>query len=430
MIRNILSKHFIPIAIIALYLFTFEFLPLQDYPDWLYQGHLFNQYVFHGNDFGGYFSMYHYIPPNAASTIGIGLVSLIFNPILAGKLYLFVSLCLIYFGCNHYLQLFARMTHLPNTVIAMYFVFNLHFIIGNVSFLFGLGFALSGFCYLYKRVTLGSFIYLIPFIFLSYLSHFLALAIFMILIVVHIQPEERKVYYRNVILSALPTIAVFAHYWMNKTITTFHPDNLDSTPVQMFFAKIAVVSVTSLPFHRYKGVLELPLVMKYLNYGVAAIAIVGLLLSLYFIVKKRSWYPLTVTLIILTIILIVSPYEIAGLFFPAERFMILLFLTIIAFLSSIVLNKRIRKITFIGMTILAFASITYNFLILVRFNMMIDDRQYPSIETINELKNKEGGEPFSRLDCYDAIQKNRAISVFTTGLFTYRGANPTSFNGR
>jgi hypothetical protein len=425
--------HLIVLAIIGVYLFSFEYLPLQDYPDWLYQGHIFNQYFFHGNDFGGYFSFHGYIPPNGASTIGIGLLSLIVSPFIAGKLFLLVALALMYLGCYYYLQLFSKTKSITNSIVALYFVFNLHFLIGNISFLFGLGFALSSFCYLYKRSRLESLYCQIPFILICYLSHFFALAIFLLLIAVYTNKEERKLTYRNVVLSSLPTVMIFIHYWMNKTITTFRPENLDSTPFQMFMAKLTVVSVTSIPFHRYKAVWEPTDFIKYINYGVAVMAVIALISAIIMILWKRSWSRESIVISIIFILLITLPYEIAGLYFPAERFMILLFLAMIAFFSSqwsLTNGQLVRRWVFIMFTLLTLSSLGYNYLMIGNYNTMLSKVDIPNEKIIGEYSRREGTDPFTRFGYYEAISKMQPIPIFTTALFTYRGANPNSFDGK
>lgn len=416
-----------------MYLFSFEYLPLQDYPDWLYEGHLFNQYVFHGNDFGGYFSFHGYIPPNGASTIGIGLLSIIVDPFIAGKLYLFAALAFMYFGCYYYLQLFSKTKSITNSIVALYFVFNLHFLIGNISFLFGLGFALSSFCYLYKRSRLECSYYLIPFILICYLSHFFALAIFILLIAVYTNKDNRKLTYRNVILSSLPTALIFIHYWMNKTITTFNPNNLESTPLQMFMAKVTVVSVTSIPFHRYKGVWEPSDIIKYINYGVAAVAVIALVAAIVMILWKRNWNRESIIISVIFIILVTLPYEIAGLYFPAERFMILLFLAMIAFFSgqwSVTGGQLVRRGVFIAFTSLTLTSLWYNYMMLGNYNTMLSKMDIPTEKVLSQYSNREGTDPFARLDYYGAITRMEPMPIFTTALFTYQGANPNSFDGK
>jgi hypothetical protein len=420
----------VPAAIAGFYLFSFKYLPLQDYPDWLYQGCLFKQFFFQGNDFGGYYTFHGHIPPNVASTIGIGILNIVFDPFNAGKIYLFFALMLVYWGAYSYLREFSNTKWITNCIVAIYFMFNLHFLVGNISFLFGLGFALSSFCYLYHKKKLQNIPYQFVIILICYCSHFLALIIYLLLVAIYVSNKERARVYRNVFIAALPSCALFVHYWLSKTLSTFNPDNLLNTPLQMGIAKIVVISVSSIPFHRYKGVLELPALMKGINYAVSGVAVVAALSALFFIFKNRKYTGQPLLIISIVFILVLLPYEIAGLFFPAERFMIPLFIALIGYFSSIAHSITLRRTVFTFMLVLVGSSLCYNFIMLFQFNKMLSSYSIPRQEDIAQMKYKEGNEPFQRLDVYSAIEENRPIPIFTTGFFTFRGANPASFNGK
>lgn len=422
--------HLAAIILIIVYLFSFEYLPLQDYPDWLYQGHLFNQYVFHGNDYGGYFTMHPYLPPNAISTLSIGILELIVSTFIAGKIFLFFALALNYYGFTRFLGRNSNISDGILSVIAMYFTFNLHFLIANISFLFGLGFAITAFCIIVERSKLSSFWVLVPVYLLCYLSHFFALIIFMILIISETKKAEGIKRIKANILALAPTVLLFVHYCLVKTITTFRADNLDSSTIELFFAKIAVVKTMSIPFHRYKGIYELPLGVKYLNLIIASIAIIAIILSLWFILRDKLRSSLARIIAACIIILIIMPYELAGVYFPAERFMILLLLSLIALYSKIILLLPIRRIAAFIMIALTLSAYSYNWIQLSAFNSIVASKQIPSAGSRKQYDVREGTDPFSRMEYYDAIREDRPILIFTTGLFTYRGANPATFDGK
>src|SRR2546421_12876171 len=90
--------HFIPVILFGAYIFGFEYFPSQDYPQWLYQGFIFNEYFFHGNTFGGMVAIVHFIPPNLISTVIIGTLALFVPLMSAGKIFLLLELLLLYFG--------------------------------------------------------------------------------------------------------------------------------------------------------------------------------------------------------------------------------------------------------------------------------------------------------------------------------------------
>src|SRR5437763_1973158 len=137
--------HIIPFVLFGLYFFGFEHIPTQDYSDWLYQGFVFNEYFFHGNSFGDFFQIHHYIPPNLISTVAIGILSLIVPVMIAGKIFLFLMLLLLYFGIYRFLIFFGVNERYFAMAVSFYLCFNYHFFLGNINFLFGLGLALVAF---------------------------------------------------------------------------------------------------------------------------------------------------------------------------------------------------------------------------------------------------------------------------------------------
>ena len=130
--------HFFYLSAIGFYIFGFEYVPAQDYPNLLYQAHIFTQLVFHGNTFGGVFSLYTYIPPNAISTVVIAIFSIISNPFFSGKLYLFLLGVALYSGIYRYLKSFEIQYYFLIASISFYLTFNLHYVAAYLNFVTGL----------------------------------------------------------------------------------------------------------------------------------------------------------------------------------------------------------------------------------------------------------------------------------------------------
>lgn len=144
-----LLLHMLLLGVTAIYLFSFAYLPLQDFPQWIYHGHVFNQLVFHGNDYSGFFSLHPYIPPNASATVLIGVFEVFVQPIVAGKIFLLLCATLIYFGSWNLLVSLTQSKHPVFALIAFSGIFSIFFILGLMNFLFGLGLALLGAAQLY-----------------------------------------------------------------------------------------------------------------------------------------------------------------------------------------------------------------------------------------------------------------------------------------
>src|SRR5579872_3464603 len=130
--------HFFFVSLFACLIFGFRYLPFQDYPVHLYQGFVFNQVLFHGNTFGGFFHFHPYLPPNAISAILIGIMDIIFDPFLSGKIYLFMLASGLYSGVYQYLVLHLNRKSMACAVFAFLMTLNLHFLMGYLNFLSGL----------------------------------------------------------------------------------------------------------------------------------------------------------------------------------------------------------------------------------------------------------------------------------------------------
>jgi len=212
--------HALPILLFGIYIFGFEYIPTQDYPDWLYQGFVVNKYVFHGYTFGGYFGIHHYLPPNLISTLGIGILALVFPIMISGKIFLLLTLLLLYFGIYRFLIFFKVKDRYFAMAIAFYLSFNYHFFLGNVNFLFGLGLALLAFSFAASLNKFQNFWWIMPIFLLLYLSHFLAMVIFGIMLFSYAITEKKIKILISSAIAAIPTIIIFCHYYFTKSISS------------------------------------------------------------------------------------------------------------------------------------------------------------------------------------------------------------------
>ena len=171
----------VPILLIGIYIFNHSILPLQEFPDWQFQGWLWNQIVFHNTDFGGYYTLHSYIPPNSTFTVLIGLLNLGFSPFTAGKIAIFLSCSVLFIGILFFSRVHLRRKLTPDKVstiaassIAFLFVFNFNLFFGQIHFLLGLGIALLG-AYLFHEKNWGSKpIRMMLVFFICYSTHFMA----------------------------------------------------------------------------------------------------------------------------------------------------------------------------------------------------------------------------------------------------------------
>jgi hypothetical protein len=312
--------HLLPVLLFGIYIFGFEYIPTQDYPDWLYQGFVFNQFFFHGNSFGGFFEVHKYLPPNFISTFIIGILALFFPIMISGKIFLCLILLMLYVGIYKFLIFFNVKDRYFAMGIAFYLSFNYHFFCGNINFLFGLGLALLAFIVAANHNKLMNFWWMMPIFLLLYLSHFLAILIFGIMLLSYAIGEKKLKILTTNAIAAISVILIFSHYYFTKSIPssiTTIPELFTkkfANPLNYYFiAKLWNFLVAQIPFHQFEGVSEIPTIMEYANYALASITI---FLSLYSVKRtvmdKDRSFPGIIT-IFCFILCTFLPFNFAGL---------------------------------------------------------------------------------------------------------------------
>ena len=426
------SLHVLPVLLFGIYLFGFEYIPTQDYPDWLYQGFVFNKFVFHGNTFGGFFGIHHYLPPNLISTLGIGILALVFPIMISGKIFLFVILLLLYFGIYRFLIFFGVKDRYFAMAVAFYLSFNYHFFCGNVSFLFGLGLALLAFTVAVSHNKLQNFWWMMLIFLMLYLSHFLAMVIFGIMLLSYAISEKKLRILTSSAIAAIPVILIFCHYYFTKSIPssfTTVPEIFTkkfANPLSFYFiSKLWNFLVVQVPFHQFEGVSEIPIAMEYANY---AIALFTILLALYsvkrtIINKDRSFAGMiTIFCLILCAIL---PFNFGGLSNPSERLVVLMIIATIAHLLPRWKNIRFLKILTLAMVVLCAMSFAWDIYNTSRFSSkLFTGSTITGSIGFNYIQRFSGIDPFGRsMIYYPAIKESKPVPIFSTGLFYIKDTN-------
>jgi hypothetical protein len=412
--------HLLFLLLVAGYIFYFKYLPLQDFPQWIYHGHVFNQMVFHGNDFGGFFSFHHYIPPNSCATAIIGLFELVMSPIIAGKLFLLISLVMIYFGSWKVLKSLTNTEHPLFTFISFAACFNLFFYGGFLNFLFGLGISLLGISYLLKHRTNSNPFVLSAFFLLCYFSHFASLLILIIPVAAIIIHDRNLVFMRKITFAMVPTIILFLHYYFTKELRSFSPEGITiSNYFESLLSDVLRSPAAIKPFHRIKFIYELPDTLDIVNYAFVVTTITG---ALYFAIRvmlKRNWSLLSVIGLTTLVLVVFSPRYLGGLFVIGQRFAFFLWLVLIAYYFISFPSTRIRMAETIIICLLSFSS----FVVLWYSTGLFNGLNIPAHQIEASSHDGRGGSnPFEGFHFYNDIQENRAVPVFHSGILDYRGA--------
>jgi len=412
--------HSLLLGMVALYVFYFSYIPYEDFPEWIYHGHVFNQIVFHHNDFGGYFWFHPYIPPNASATVVIGLIETLVSPLIAGKLFLFLCCSLIYFGSFYLLTILAKSKHLMFAFISFSGCFSLYFYMGLMNFIFGLGVALLGACYVFTRMEKVNVWMMIGFFLVCYCSHFASLLILVVPVLTVLLYTKDKIFLRNILLASLPVVALLLHYYFTKEILTFSSSGiLQGSYFETMWGTIIRFPALMMPFHRVKHVYEPGLFETIINYGFAAILLLATVLFIYRTFAKREKSPLTITGILTLILMAFSPQYLGGLFNLGERFVYLFWIVLIAYFFVSFPKPLMRKMYSVFAICLAIATMSSTWYSAQKFNDMDISA---SAKQFSGYDPHGGSNPFIHHHFYDDILQNRGVPIFHHALFDYPGA--------
>lgn len=421
--RIIMAVHIVAMMYLV---FGFLFLPIGDYPDWLYQGYIFNQYVFHGNDFGGAFIMHPYIPPNAISTVLIGTLGEIIHPFHAGRVFLALSMLAVYFGVYFFMGITLKGNRALRAIIAFTFVFSYNFWLGNINFLMGLGVALLGAWLLIERGWIEKIIPAAAVILLCYLCHFFSLAILGLAVLGFIISGRRFNLIGKLAIAALPAAALFIHYVINADVAT-GDENIVLTLFQNIRARAAMFAGVVIPFQRFRHVTEPGTFHKIINYSYLAGIALLVLLAAYGLFRDRRPGLNGLLALPLFLLIFLLPLYTSGIVYPGERLVIFFMVNLLGFL---VLNRPSLKYiilpAYVFMNVAVGWSAYYN---TSYFNQLLgmDTPPGPRQQDVQEAPSGSGGiDPYNRYTYYwripapgygESPQLNNPLPIFESGLF-------------
>ncbi len=420
--KKYIALHFFFLLLIALYVFGFEYVPAQDYPNLLYQGHIFNQLLFHGNNFSGIFFLYPYIPPNVVSTIVLAIFDLVFDPFFSGKLYLVLLGFSLYWSINRYIKSFDIRYPMLIAALSFFLTFNLHYLAGYLNFISGLAFTLHIIATMRSHPKLEDNLWFLGMaILISYLCHFIALVILIIYLTVNFIIKKKYVIAFRSFAAALPTIILFGQYLFTRTITILpHSADLDTRGIP----EVAIDQVRNfcrvfIPFHHFKWVTELPPPIVAFDYSFSVIVLAGCCLLVIRCILRKN-YPITFWLTGISLLLsILLPTYIGGVLLPGERFVIFCLVNAIVLYLSLKPQLLQRNLFFGLLLILGIAGIGYNYFNEYRFNSMVAAHMIPQEAIFQSRTKQEGTNGFLHFHFYDDIKSGKVVPFFNTGIISF-----------
>jgi hypothetical protein len=194
------------------FVWGYRFLPLQDYPDWLYQGTLLSQAI--KGTLSEHYRVVPYPVPNAISTLLIGLLGLVFRPEVAGKLTLTLYV-LTFIAGSAYLFTSTGGRLGPVFCIPLALLFSGFFFHGYLSYLLALCPLFFGIGYLLRqheeRASVSVGVVLAASL-LLYLSHALAYAAWLVFLGLFFAARPSRRLAGRLLLALAPSLALLAVY--------------------------------------------------------------------------------------------------------------------------------------------------------------------------------------------------------------------------
>lgn len=149
--RILFRSTFAACVISALFLiWGHRFLPISDYPDWVFEGSIVAELV-HGKALGSY-SFKHYPVPYSGTVALLGMLDLAFPPEVSGKIVLSLSIILLALSSTYLLNSLRSDAESPLLLIPLLFLLNTFFFWGELAYLFGLSILFLYCGYLFRRI--------------------------------------------------------------------------------------------------------------------------------------------------------------------------------------------------------------------------------------------------------------------------------------
>ncbi|MFH1367773.1 MAG: hypothetical protein ABII64_01475 [Elusimicrobiota bacterium] len=322
------------------YIWFYRFLPLQDYPDWLFQGLLFSK-ALKGQLMEGY-RLIGYPVANSLSTVFIGLFALLFNIEISGKILLSAYALVFIAGSFYMLNSLAGRDNHPFHYAAFLFLFNCFFFAGNINYVIGLGILFFGMGYILRNAQTPEKIGVIPVLLASVLLFYSHAVIFMVYLFfagLFALSTARKNVILKVLAGLLPSIALFGifavnHLRMAKAAAPV-PLNLNFLSISGIAGNISCLSVFQYFYPVMDANTKYINILNILNLAFCLVFAVVLFYGfLKILLKFREHASLAVSTAVLSLFAFFNPGYFAGIVRPGERLIFPAVWIILAFLAA------------------------------------------------------------------------------------------------
>jgi hypothetical protein len=301
-----------------------RFLPISDYPDWVFEGSIVAELI-HGNAPASY-SFKHYPVPYSGTVALLGMLDLVFQPEISGKIVLSLSIVLLALSSTYLLRSLSDDTESPLLLIPLLFLLNTFFFWGELAYLFSLSVFFLYCGYLFRRFyrskpinwwTIGGAS--IAMFFFHFLPYATAILVTLTLMFV----ESRTDLLNPFVVSVAPSVGLTIWYAVKRvSLRGIGAVWMFWTPHQFAGRWIAAFS----PFPEFLPWLGIQApgmkAFALLNLVVAvALALVVPLCILAWVRMRPRYFGVLASAVVCGIAVIASGYEFEGMISPGERFL-------------------------------------------------------------------------------------------------------------
>jgi hypothetical protein len=417
------KKTFIALPMLALIVLvtSFQYLPILDYPDWLYQGFLLKEVWLH-TELGKSFMMTPYLPPNSLVTMLIALLSMLMPVMLAGKAVLALSLVSMYAGLYAFLRSVSPCKMGWCGLVAFlltpgYFLFQ-----GNLGYLLGMGIALAAPGVLagpegWKRSML-----LTTMLVLAYLAHVIALAFLLLFLLIHWLENRQFSTLKPLLVPILVIVLLLAHYGLASRSYVrphfaydFRGKGIAGLAIEQFSMFVGPLKL----FRGFNGISQANAFREGLNMVTVAasfcVMIGGIGIGL-FRRKSIAWLAVFLGGLVLAL-----PSHFGGMYRPAERLVPVVMAISLALAWEFA--KKARPVMGWSLGLVVVAMFAYHLRCATIFNRVIERPGWEAAAATPQTKGWHF--PFARFQFYQAIDRRQpAQGVYATGMILPRMSLP------
>jgi len=434
------------------FIWHYRFLPLQDYPDWVYEGYVFHR-ILTGSTAWGYHVL-SYPVPNSISTFIIGLLNFFFLPETCGKIFLTLYLFCFIFASVYFINSLQPSKTSILSFLPFVLFFNYPFFHGFLNYMFSLCFFFAGMGYILRRRNEEekvSFWVIAVFSILIFFSHAVIFMGWLLFIFCMVLTNLKKEVILKYALGLLPALIMLFLYTLNR-VFYLHNVNMEyfeneSLPALLMIRALIALNYCSLT-HSFYPHRAGDIVFPKLFMGVNILAFcffIGLTVLWFWVfvrLRKKMYFPLGLTTLAFIIVFFLAPNYVGNMLRPYERFVYPILWSICACLAPFFNEKLSSGATkYLKIAVFCFLVVQCFFVYdeinsvskamartyweikqaHLSHNFMVIDESHFKYQGLLKTSSRYGAflplhAPFYRLHHYLAMEEEAYAHVFTTGI--------------